>query len=212
MKKIIKHMKYVKYRSYINSISHSTGNSEINESRSSKDTLVTVYHGSDTKFTKIDPKYMFLENGNSQEGVGLYCGNLETAQSYGKFVYKIQLNRKFFKKSHGSVDMNLPKGQLKKFMVGLWKSDPEAMFMWCTDYGIYATEEKDITVQSIMELVEMLKFEELRNFQIDIAQHFKVEYLVKLWMKCFKNIHGLRNDDYGFYVLISTDYKLELTT
>jgi len=196
----------LKFRNYINSIS------ELAESRTSNSQLVTVYHGSDTKFTKINPKYMFLDVGNSQEGVGMYFGDLETAQGYGKYLYKIQLNRKFFKKSHGYVEDNLPKGQLKKFMMSLWKSDPESMFMWCTDYGIYATEESEITTQSITELIEMLKFEELRNFQIDIAQHFKVEDLVNIWMKCFKNIHGLYNDDYGFYVLLSTDYKLELTT
>jgi len=197
---------YNKFRNYINTFS------ELTESRTSNNSLVTVYHGSNTKFTKPDPKYMFLDVGNSQEGVGMYFGDLETAQGYGKYLYKLQLNRKFFKKSHGYVEDNLPKGQLKKFMVNLRKLDPEAMFMWCTDYGIYATEESEITTQTIMELIEMLKLEELRNFQIDISQHFKVEYLVDSWMKCFKNVHGLYNDNYGFYVLLSTDYKLEPIT
>ena len=41
-------------------------NEKLNESKSIK-----VYHGSNVKFNKIEPKYMMTKESNSQEGVFL---------------------------------------------------------------------------------------------------------------------------------------------
>ena len=49
-----------------------------------------------------------------------------------------------------------------------------------------------------------------RNFQIELAQNFNAEMLTKAWNKVFPKIHGLKNSEYGFYIIINTDYKLKI--
>ena len=174
------------------------------ESRS----LVTVYHGSNTNFSKIDSKYFMLETSKVQEGVGLYFGDLNTAVGYGRYVKSVTVNPRNFMESHDPVS-KLSGRKVQELFKELWKYNDEAMFYLVTDYGIYAEEPSDVHAGMFIELYDMMKDEQVRNFQIALAQSFNAQFLAKAWNKVFPKIHGLKNSEYGFYVVINTKYKLE---
>jgi len=167
---------------------------------------ITVYHGSNQPFNKIDARYFFLDSANAQEGVGMYFGDLKTAETYGVYIKKITLNSNNFIESRKLVGV-LPKPSVLKFLKKLLELDPTAMFYWVTDYGIYAEEPEDLESYMIDELYNYLKDQEIRNFQIEAAQNFSGEHVVEAWNNSFK-IHGLKNTQLGFYIVINTNYKL----
>jgi len=167
-----------------------------------------VYHRSNIRFNKIDPKFFMLDTSNVQEGVGLYFGDLKTAEGYGKHVKYIEVDPKNFIEAHDDVE-KLGKLKIIKLFEELWKADEEAMFYWVIDYGIYAEEPEDVHEGMFRELAENMLTQEIRNFQIEIAQNFNAEILTKAWNKVFPKIHGLKNSELGFYIVINTKYTLE---
>lgn len=169
---------------------------------------VKVYHGSNANFNKLDPKYFMTDTGNVQEGVGMYFGDLKTAEGYGKYLKSVTVNPKDFMESHDYAS-KLGSRKVQELFKELWKADAEAMFYLVTDYGIYAEEPSDIHAGMFSELYDTMAQTEVRNFQIEIAQNFNAEILTKAWNKVFPKIHGLKNSDFGFFVVINTKYKLE---
>jgi len=56
--------------------------------------MVTIYHGDNYGTKKLDPKLM--NNGNNQEGIGIYFGTLDVAEDYGKNIVQVTVNKKDF--------------------------------------------------------------------------------------------------------------------
>ena len=169
---------------------------------------ITIYHGDNHNTTKLDSKLM--NNGNNQEGIGIYFGSLETAESYGKNIVYLEINPKNFIESREPVKKHL-RSKLQDILVELHNLDPEPLYYDCTDWGMEVSSPEDIEPYHLAQLAKNIENEEVRNFQIDMAEKFSVENFVKIWNKIYPNIYGTYhvqpNDTW--YAVINTKLKLK---
>lgn len=168
-----------------------------------------IYHGDNYGTTKLDTKLM--NNGNNQEGIGIYFSDvLQTAKSYGKDVVYLEINQKNYIPSRDLVKNQLKQRDLVTLLSELRKVDNEAFFYFVSDY----VEVYDADEISDFHIKEMAKFsgnEQVRNFQIDMAQKFGVSEFVRIWNSIFKNIHGTYNyniDNEKWFCVINDKLKL----
>jgi len=171
---------------------------------------ITIYHGDNYGTKKLEPKYMFQENSNNQEGVGIYFGNIETAKSYGKNIVSTEINPKNFVNSREPISKVVSDSVLRKFLKEISKLDIEEFYYLITDYGIEVKEPEDVTDKHITEFVQYIKNEEVRNFQITFCENFGVIDFVNLWNKIIK-IHGtyFKQPSDTWYAIINTNYNLK---
>lgn len=171
--------------------------------------LITVYHGDNFGTTKIDPINMDLK-GNMQEGVGIYFADkLEVAEFYGKHIVSAQISPDRFIDSRGDIGDYLESKQMVEMFKYLWKINPEQMYYLITDY-VEVWEPKDLTERHLKILSQEMKTEEVRNFQITLAQTFDVRNFVDSWNLNIKNIDGTVNSDLGFYCIINPKIELNI--
>ena len=170
----------------------------------------TIYHGDDYGTKKLEPKLMMQDSGNSQEGVGIYFGDLETAETYGKNIVTAEINPKNFVDSRASWDEVLKVSDLAKLLKGLWKTDEETMYYMLTDW-IEIMEPEDIEEYNLDDMAENMRTGEVRNIQIELAQQFGVESLVSLWNKILPKVHGTyQNQERDvWYAVINTKIKVK---
>ena len=143
-----------------------------------------IYHGDDFGTKKLEPKLM--NNGNNQEGIGIYFGDLETAESYGKYVITAEIDHKNFLDSRKPIGNFVSTVKISKILMELWKSDEEAMYYQITDWGVEISEPEDIEKEHIKELASKIANDDVRNFQITLAETYGVEIFVELWNKYIK--------------------------
>jgi len=174
----------------------------------SESSEIEVFHGSDKKFTKIDPKYMLLDNSNAQEGVGIYFGTLKTAEQYGEYIVSTKVNSKYFVDSNGLVQDFVKPKDLVKLCKDMYKVNEEEFFYKLSDY-VMVTVPKEIRNYHIEEFAEALNAEVLRYFTTDFAMTFGIENFIKSWNKHIPYIHGLHNEQLDFYSIMNTKYKLK---
>jgi hypothetical protein len=171
--------------------------------------FVTVYHGSSVKFNKISPKHMLTKDSNAQEGVGIYFGSYETAETYGKHIMKIDLDPKYFIDSYSQIGKHVKFNDLVKICKDMYNSDKESMFYKISDW-VYVEEPEDIEDYHIDEFANEMRDEMIRNFTVDFAESFGVENFVKSWNKHVSYIHGTHEKNLGFYSVMNTKYKVEV--
>ena len=172
---------------------------------------IKVYHGDNHDTKRLDPKLM--NNGNNQEGIGIYFGDYETAEKYGKFIVEAEINPKMFIHSRKSIGDFVKSDSLGRFIRGLelgtWKNkNKENLWSLATDYGVEVYEAEDLKPYHIDELARLMKDEQVRNFQITLAETFGVERFVNHWNFYFR-WHGTYNPDNGFYAIINTKIKVK---
>ena len=165
-----------------------------------------IYHGDNFNTTKLDPKLM--NYGNNQEGIGIYFGTLETAQSYGKNIIQTTIDTKKFINSRESIGKYF-KSKIKDILFELHKIDNEPLYYDLTDWGVEIQEPEDVDIFLLGQLAHNIKDDEVRNFQIDMANKFGVQNFVKIWNKILPNIHGTYNKKLNFYAIINTKIKVE---
>lgn len=169
---------------------------------------VRIYHGDNFNTTKLDPKLM--NNGNNQEGIGIYFSDIKsTAEKYGRDVVYLDIDKKKFIPSRNYVD-TLKKSDLIKLLTALYDSDNEAFYYFISDY-IEVHEVSDVNNDHIRKMVDILSNEQIRNFQIELANNFGVVIFVNIWNKIFKNIHGTYNNNNSneiWYCVINDKLKL----
>jgi len=165
---------------------------------------ITVYHGDNFKTTKLDPKYM--NTGNNQEGIGIYFGSLAVAKDYGSDIVSTEVDKSKFVYSRNLMKKYVSNTKIAKLLKELYKLDVDEMYSFIIDYGVEVYEPEDINSSNLKEFAVMLSGEQVRNFQIDLAQRFGVNIFVKLWNDIIK-IDGTFNDE-EFYCIINTKYKL----
>lgn len=176
----------------------------INENKSS---IIEVYHGDNFQTSSIEIKNMDL-GGNMQEGVGIYFSTkLSVAQEYGDKIIKATINDNNFLPSQDSVEEWLKVKTIYEILKDL-SEDSEAMFYLVSDYGIYIEEPEDLEKGHLKELAEQMKTEEVRNFQITLAQSFGVKNFVNSWLSN-TDYQGTKNEDLEFYCII--DPTIEVT-
>lgn len=167
---------------------------------------VEIFHGDDFGIKKLDPKYM--NNGNNQEGIGIYFGTYEVASTYGKDIVKVTIDKDDFIPSRDSIIEHVNLDTITKILSKLHDTDNEPLYYYITDFGIDIAEPEDIELHHLQQFANDIQDEEVRNFQIDMAQRFNVKDFVEVWNEV-TDIHGTYSDDTGFYAIINTNYKLE---
>ena len=174
---------------------------------------IKVYHADNYGTKKLDPKLM--NNGNNQEGIGIYFGDYETAEKYGKYIIEAEINPKMFMDSREDIGKYLSEQQIVKLLMSLpegigWKrKNKDDLYSLVTDYGIEVYEPEDLKSYHIHELAGFMKNEEVRNFQITLAETFGVERFVEKWNNIFPRRHGTYNPELGFYCIINTRIKVK---
>ena len=171
---------------------------------------ITIYHGDNHKTTKLSPKMMMQTLSNNQEGIGIYFGTLEVAKEYGKNIISVEVDSKSFFNSRDLIkDVRYLKTNLYKLLSELHKLDNEPLYYSATDWGIEVHKPKDMTQQHLKELSLNLVAEEVRNFQISMAQDFGVEKFVKIWNKILPKNNGTYNNDIGgIWAIINPKLKV----
>ncbi len=159
--------------------------------------LIKIYHGDNFGTKRLKPKLMM--NGNVQEGIGIYFGTLEVAQTYGKDVVYVEVNPNNFIPARDTVKRKVKLAY--KILRDLWKIDLEAMYYLLTDW-MEIHEPEDVTRSDIEYLATKMGEDEVRNFQITLAESFGVENFVKIWNKIYPKNLGTYNSDLDFYAII----------
>jgi len=176
-------------------------------------TNLTIYHGDNYGTSKLEPKLM--NNGNNELGVGIYFGNRDTADHYGKNVVSTKINPKDFVHSRDDASKHIKKDKIVKVLRELHKLDDEPLYYAITDYGVELGEPDEVEDYHLEMLADYLLNEEVRNLQTDLASKFNVTDFVKLWNKHIK-IDGTyvdRGGDIGmWYAIINPKYKLTKET
>jgi hypothetical protein len=72
-----------------------------------------------------------------------------------------------------------------------------------TDYGIELAEPTDMMDYHVAELFDMMKMNEIRNWQLELALASNVNAFVAGWNKFIK-IDGIYETDTKFYAIINT--------
>jgi len=190
----------MKFSEYIKSLSNFVS---IEESEK-----IVVYHGSDVTFNNISAKYMLLDGSNAQEGVGIYFGDFDTAETYGKHVMSIEIDPKMFIDSHSLLSDNIKKKQIIALCKDMYKSDKESFFYKVSDW-VPVEDVSDVNDYVIDEFAESQMDEMLRYFTADFAMTFGIETFINSWNKHMKNIHGTFNKQHGTTrILCSDEYKI----
>lgn len=167
-----------------------------------------IYHGDNYNTTKLDPKLM--DNGNNQEGIGIYFGNLDTAQSYGKNIVTTSIDVSKFIPAYDDVGEHINIRKITSLLSALHKLNNEHIYYMVTDWGLEVGEPEDITLSEISFLAKKLQNEQVRDFQTDLAGKFGVENFVREWNKHIKidgtyTVHPVDT----WYAVINPNYKLE---
>lgn len=137
-----------------------------------------IYHGDNYGGKlKLTDKYMKLSN--NQEGMGIYFGNLSIARGYGDDITEAEIDTSRFADSRNPTHRVLSSRAVLKMLKYLAKEDLESMWYLATDYGFDVDMEDTIDV--LPNLAHAMKDEEIRNFQITLAQSFGTVPLSKAW-------------------------------
>jgi hypothetical protein len=166
---------------------------------------VITYHGGNTILNPSkDIKYLVTKNSNNQEGIGYYFGPIETAQMYGKKIVQTEVDPKNFIGSRDDVSKHFKKISVLMLLTELHNTDNEPLYFLLTDWGKEIMEPEDVTRGDLMFLAKHYLNDEVRDFQIDLADKFGVATFVEIWNRIFKNIHGTYNKDLDWYCIINT--------
>lgn len=169
--------------------------------------VITIFHGDNYKTSKIDIKLM--NNGNNQEGIGIYFGDLKTANAYGRDIVSAEIDDKFFFPSRDLIGKHVSKEKIFKILKLLHDKDKEPLYYYITDFGVELSVPEDVNDDHLRDLAAKLSNDECRNFQIDLAERFGVEPFVKAWNKILPKNLGLFNKELGFYAIINNKVKLK---
>lgn len=170
---------------------------------------IVVFHGDNYNTTRLSPSLM--NNGNNQEGIGIYFSdNPETAEFYGSNTIKAYVDTSRLVDSRESMDV-VGRWDVLSILKDMAREDEEEMFYLLTDYGVFLQEPEDMVESHIEEVVPMLMNEEVRNFQITMAQTFGVEAFVASWNRN-TDIDGAYHQQFGgdtWIAIINPNIRVE---
>jgi len=153
-----------------------------------------------------------MNNGNNQEGIGIYFSNiLETAETYGKNIVSAEIEHKKFIDSRKSISDYVNISKIVKLFEYLHNTDNEPFYYLATDWGIEISEPEDVDKQVLLQLAKNMSTEEVRNFQITLAEEFGVVDFVEGWNKIIKipGTYQKQSDKEYWYAIIDTSIKVQ---
>lgn len=83
----------------------------------------------------------------------------------------------------------------------------KSFFSILQDYGMEVFSSSEVESNHFEQLFDMMKDQEARNWQIEIAQYSNGKVFIEAWNK-FTNVHGLYDKSSNFYSVINTKYKI----
>ena len=170
--------------------------------------MVEIFHGDDYNTSKIESKNMMSKVSNNQEGIGIYFGSLDVAKDYGKNIIKATVNKRRFWGSRNDLSKHARRKSISALFRKLHEIDNEPLWYMCTDWGIEVYEPEDVTWEHLKYLSDKIMSDEVRNFQITMAQNFGVVNFVKVWNEIFPDNLGTYNKENDFYCVISPKVKV----
>lgn len=166
-----------------------------------------LYHGDDYGTTALNPKWMMHGMSNNQEGVGIYFSpDIEVAKTYGSKISSISTAGLRIVNSRMSLQKAIPKQSAINLMKYLNEVNEEFWYK-VSDY-VEVTGPEDVQDYHFSILYDMMKQQEIRDWQIELAQGSSTEDLVEGWNK-FIPLDGLYETDSQFYAIINTTIKVD---
>lgn len=160
-----------------------------------------LYHGDDFGTTNLTIGLMMHERSNNQEGVGIYFSpDIEVAKSYGSKVSQISTRGLKFINSRLPVRRAVGEFGMVRLMKYLNKVNDEFWYL-LSDY-VEVSDQGEVRDYHFSEIYRMVGTEEIRNFQIELAQASSVKDLVEGWNRYIK-IDGLYEPVSQFYSVIN---------
>jgi hypothetical protein len=172
-----------------------------------------LYHGDDYGTTALTPQWMMHgerftnKRSNNQEGVGIYfTPEIEVAKTYGSKISQISTEGLKVVNSRMSVKNAVKKSDALKLLNYLNENNENFWYL-ITDYNIEITGPEDVEPYHLQMLFNAMKDQEIRNWQIELADASSVIDLVTGWNK-FIPIDGLYESVSKFYSIINTNVKV----
>lgn len=172
--------------------------------------IIDVYHGDNYGTTRLEPRLM--NNGNNQEGIGIYFSDrYETAEFYGRHIVKTTIDLRRFAPAREPVSVLRERRGITNILHDMNRVDPESMFYLITDFGIFVQEPEDVEPEHIDELYEFMQNEQIRNFQITMAETFNVVDFVRSWNRHLRidGVYEKNNHNELWVAIINTDIRVE---
>jgi hypothetical protein len=141
----------------------------------------------------------------------VYFGDLETAETYGKHIVTAEIDTKNYIDSRKDIGKYVKVDKITDILSDMLKADQEAMYYMITDWGVEISEPEDIEYEHLEFLADKMQNDEVRNFQVTLAETFEVEPFVASWNKHLPKIHGTfqpQNRDI-WYCVINTKVKVK---
>lgn len=167
-----------------------------------------LYHGDDYGTTTLEPKWMLHDESNNQEGVGIYFTPIiDDARGYGPKISSLRMSPYLQERivdsrsqtfEHISDEMGLK-------LLSLIHQNYEDFWYAVSDYA-GVTEPEEVDEYSLQAMFDMMKSQEIRNFQSELATHSSVEVFVAAW-NAVVPIVGLWEAQTKYYAIINTKLK-----
>ena len=168
-----------------------------------------LYHGDNFGTVSLNPKLMMHGDSNNQEGIGIYFSpDKSVAEGYGSKISKIELTPDQMKRIRNARDIAediISQESGLKLLKQL--NTHEEFWYLLTDYGIEVMEQDDVEEHHLLQLFNMMAREEIRNFQIELAEASDIQLFVNAW-NTHIGIVGLYEEVSKFYSIIDTTIRV----
>jgi hypothetical protein len=166
-----------------------------------------LYHGDDFGTTKLLPEWMMHSGSNNQEGVGIYfTPDIEVAKTYGNKISSISTENLRIVDSRASLGKAIRKPNAINLMKYLNEVNEDFWYK-ISDY-IEVTGPEDVEDYHFNILYDMMKTQEIRNWQLEMSQASSTIDLVTGWNK-YIPIDGLYERVSKFYSIINTNVDVK---
>jgi hypothetical protein len=168
----------------------------------------TLYHGDNFGTTSLDPKWMLHNDSNNQVGVGIYFSpDINVAKTYEPKISSISRQGLKIVESRQLAIDHIDLNQAAKFTKALNDANEDFWYVY-SDYGIEVAEPEDVEDYHHVQLQEMMLREEIRNWQLEMAERSdNINVYVNAWNQLF-DIDGLYETDSQFYSIINTNVQV----
>lgn len=165
-----------------------------------------VFHGGDHVLATLDPKWMLHDESNNQEGVGIYFSpDISVAQRYGPKISYTDIAGLKIVSSRDDAGKHLTDEQVINMFKFILSNDEDFWYK-ISDY-VEVAEPDDVEDHHLAVVWDMMKPQELRNWQSEICMATSNETFVAAWNK-FTGIDGTYETDTQFYAIINPNVKV----
>lgn len=165
-----------------------------------------LYHGDNFGTTQLTPKWMMHSESNNQEGIGIYFSpDINIAKSYGTKISKISADNLRIVNSRMPVSKAIKTKDAVNLLKYIFDNDEDFWYK-ISDY-IEITGPEDVEDYHFQTFYSMMKDQEIRNWQSEIAMATDITVFVTGWNK-YIPIDGLYEERTKHHSIINTNVKV----